>query len=215
MSNARKQAAVGERPDPIQPAAPWDWPAYRRIAGAVRDLDRGAIFPLPALLALFLLLASTARADGGHLALHRTEGPYTLTLFTAPNPLLPGRGDLSVLVEDAEGGAVLEDATVEARLSASGQAPQRIPLTHGAASNRLLLAGSPIFKASGSYQVELRVSRPSVPAAAFHVVLVVEPDRRRRNVLLLALILPMGVVGVFLLNQHAKRLGALRRVRLR
>jgi hypothetical protein len=159
------------------------------------------------------LLAATALvayADGAHIALHATSGDYTITVFTAPDPLVAGPVDISVLVQDRATDTVLGDARVTATLSGVGE-PLHLDLTHVAASNKLLLAANPVLDAAGSYNLQFQVERPEAPAASFSVTLPVSANHRRRTTLLFSLALPLAAILLFLVNQQVKRKASLRR----
>ena len=177
-------------------------------------VSRPAWSPLrgwPALLIVLALFAisSAARADGGHIALHATSGPYTVTLFTMPEPLVAGPVDLSLLVQDASTGAVLGDASAEGTLALTGGAAAQTTITlgHQAATNALLLAGTASLARPGSYALTLRVTRPGSAPEVFSTVLPVGANHRRRTTLVLALVVPLAIILLFLVNQESKQKG--------
>ena len=155
---------------------------------------------------LFLLLvcACPAYADGAHIALRAVAGPYSVTLFTAPEPLVSGPADLSLLVEDAATGAMLSEATADGVLHCAGAEPARMTLSHEAAANKLLLAAGPTMMRPGSCTLVLRIGQPGSPTVSVTAVLQVGEDHRRRTTLLFALVLPAGVIVLFLVNQQVK-----------
>jgi hypothetical protein len=159
---------------------------------------------------LLAFTPATARADGGHIALHATSGAYTVTLFTAPDPLVTGPADISLLVQDAASEAVASDAIAAATLTGPA-GPIHLTLTHAAASNKLLLAGSPVLISSGAYHLQFAVARPGAQPASFTVDLPVAANHTRRTTLVFAMALPLLVVFLFLVNQHAKHQAVLRR----
>ncbi len=63
------------------------------------------------LAAVFMLAmgATAAHGDGGTMLLHQDAGPFTITLFAAPQPLQVGTADFSVMVQDRSSGEVLLD----------------------------------------------------------------------------------------------------------
>ena len=170
--------------------------------------------------ALVLLGTSPAFADGGHIALRASSEAYSITLFTAPDPLVAGPIDLSLLVQDPATGQVLGNATATAVLTAlphtapSPATPNLTPpqpatlhlvLTRAAASNKLLLAAVPVLPAPGSYTVVIHVRRPGAPEGTFTTTILAAPNHRRRTTLLFALVLPLAAVLLFLANQWAKQ----------
>ena len=64
------------------------------------------------ILVLLLFLAGRAFADGGRLRFRQNAGPFTVTLFTTPDPLTKGRADFSVAVERAGSTGLVENAHV-------------------------------------------------------------------------------------------------------
>lgn len=156
-----------------------------------------------------LAFAQAAVADGGHIALHATGGGYTVTLFTAPTPLVTGPADLTLLVQDAATGEVLGDAVATVRLSGE-QGELELPMARRAGGNPLLLGASPLLRTPGSYRLVLRAGRRGGAVASFRTVLQVDQDHRRRTTLLFGLLLPLVAVLLFLVNQGAKRQAWLR-----
>jgi hypothetical protein len=123
------------------------------------------------LLALFCLLFVThaAWADGGRLSLHERAGPFTVTLFTTPDPLTQGSADFSVAVErpgdQSQNQGLVEDAKVTLILTPldathSGSA-QRLVLaaTHAAASSAFLQAANFTLPAPGLWKVTVVVEQ--------------------------------------------------------
>jgi hypothetical protein len=71
---------------------------------------------LAAVLALGMW-ATAARGDGGTMLLHQDAGPFTITLFAAPQPLQAGPADLSVMVQDRSSGEVLLDSMIDVSIA--------------------------------------------------------------------------------------------------
>jgi hypothetical protein len=59
--------------------------------------------------------------------MHERAGPFIVTLFSTPDNLAAGPADLSLGVEDAETGELINDAEIDLSLSRidSGSKPQR------------------------------------------------------------------------------------------
>jgi hypothetical protein len=160
------------------------------------------------LLLLVLLLSARARADGGHIAFHGTSGPTTVTVFSAPEPLVPGPADFSVLLQNAEAGDPVAGAVLHGTL------------THGALSEPVtfapsgsLLAASLKLPEAGHYLLRLEVARPDAPGASFTISLNVQPPGSRFLTLVVALAAPLAIVVLFLINQWLKELRRVPRVR--
>ncbi|MBI2825442.1 MAG: hypothetical protein HYX69_12215 [Planctomycetia bacterium] len=114
-------------------------------------------------LASFAIVAAwcaAARADGGLLRASDRLGPWRVSIFTSPTPLVAGAVDVSVLVQDAETDAVVPDATVtvEAHSDSSG-AIVRVPATSAAATNKLFQAARCDLPAAGTWRFSVEVAQ--------------------------------------------------------
>jgi hypothetical protein len=100
-------------------------------------------------------------ADGGRIRIHQPAGPFLVTLFTTPDPLLAGPADFSVAVERPNAQGLVEDAEVTLLLSMpeDPSAPRLIvPATRQAATSRFLQAANVQLPRSGSWLVRVMVS---------------------------------------------------------
>jgi hypothetical protein len=114
---------------------------------------------------VLVLAAAQAMADGGTVRAREAVGPFTVTVFTAPQPPAVGPLDVSVLVQDANDAAVL-DADVGVRLtSADGGTEIARDATRAAATNKLLYAAVADVPAAGTWTVDVDVRRGDVRAA--------------------------------------------------
>ena len=147
-----------------------------------------------------LLLPWTALADGGRIVLHATSGSVTITVFTAPEPLVAGAADFSVLVQDATSNEVLGTPHVRGTLTT---VQARIPLAF--VPSGMLMAATTHFPAPGIYRLDLSVNSAGGPPAVFTTTLVVEASHERRTTVILALLFPLAVIALFLVNQQLKR----------
>ena len=154
--------------------------------------------PLAAALMLGMW-ATAAHGDGGTMLLHQDAGAFTITLFAAPQPLHAGEADLSVLVQDRSSGEVLLDPVVD--LSVGSQAPVR--LTRGQASNRLLQAAAVRFANPGKWRLTLVVRRGG-DLATLSTECTVEPDRSRATMVWFYVLLPVGIILLFVIHQVLK-----------
>ncbi len=157
---------------------------------------------------LVLLLAclpgAAAWADGPHIAFHGTEGAYTVTLFSAPDPLVAGPVNLTLMVQNAGTGQLAVPSKAEGQLRLAGQVPVRFLFSSGSAdADRLPAATAPLLKA-GTYTLELNVSVEGDAPARFTGVLPVAENHGQRNTVLWAVFLPLAAVALFLLNQYGK-----------
>ena len=124
---------------------------------AHRPLDSvAAVFLLVFLLTRFLrALLFNALVS---LRLRQEAGPFSITVFTAPEPLAAGPADVSVLVQDRRTGAVLLDASVEIALAGpAGVAP--LVVEAGPGTNRLLKSAAIAFDRPGTWRLEVVVRR--------------------------------------------------------
>ena len=100
---------------------------------------------------------TNAHAAGGALVHVENAGEQRVSIFVAPNPLRAGPVDVSVLVQQADGGAVLHDAeiAVTLRSDAAGAIPVSGPATHAAATNKLLQSAWLELNVPGRWQGEV------------------------------------------------------------
>jgi hypothetical protein len=171
-----------------------------------------AIRRLLVLSLLVLPVPFSAFADGPHIALHATQGRYEITVFTAPDPLVTGPIQLTLLVQDAATGALLSGVAASGSLTlASGPG---IPLTLrlDGSSNRQLPGETVKLVHPGSYTLRLKVSAAGGSPEEFTGVLPVDANQGKRNTVLWAVFVAVAMIGLFLANQTAKqRLRAVRR----
>jgi hypothetical protein len=149
--------------------------------------------------------ATVARGDGGTMLLHQDSGPFTITLFAAPQPLQVGVADLSVMVQDRSSGDVLLDPAVDLTIApeAVDASPQTLRLARGQASNRLLQAATVQFPRSGKWRLTLLVSRGG-EAVRLSTECTVEPDRSRALLVWFYVLLPAVLILLFAIHQGLK-----------
>jgi hypothetical protein len=152
------------------------------------------------LAAAFMLAMGTmaAHGDGGTMLLHQDAGAFTITLFAAPQPLEVGTADFSVLVQDRASGEVLLDPIVD--LTVSGT---KVRLTRGQVSNRLLQAATVHLSSPGKLRLTLAVQRGS-DVAQLTTDCTVEPDRSRATLVWFYVLLPVGIILLFVIHQGLK-----------
>lgn len=160
------------------------------------------------LLAACLLLATgatPARADGGAMLLHQDTGAFTITLFAEPQPLHTGAADLSVMVQDRTNGQILLDAVIDLTLAPPfGSATQQtVRLAKGQASNRLLQASTVHFSSAGKWRLTLAVRRDN-DTAQLVTECMVEPDHSRAGLVWFYVLLPVGIILLFVIHQVLK-----------
>jgi len=159
------------------------------------------------LAAVFILgmWAAAARGDGGTMLLHQDSGPFTITLFAAPQPLQVGVADLSVMVQDRSSGDVLLDPAVDLTVApeAVDASPRTLRLTSGQASNRLLQAATLRFPHAGKWRLTLLVSRAG-ETVRLGTECTVEPDRSRALLVWFYVLLPAVLILLFAIHQGLK-----------
>ncbi len=157
---------------------------------------------------LFLLPACAAHADGPHIAFHGTSGNITVTLFSAPDPLVAGPVDLALLVQNTSDSAVTPGASAHGELTLAGHTPVAFTLKPGNSASGQLLGATVPLSAAGDYTLILDVQAGS--SAHFSGDLPVEINNGRRNTVLWTVCAPTVLILLFLINQYAKQ--KLRRV---
>jgi len=109
---------------------------------------------IASVIAIIFMAAGSARADGGVVRVWRSEGPFTITVFTAADPIVAGPLDVSVLVQDRADGVPILDGRVTLELAT----PAVVTATHDAATNKLLYAAW-LDVPSGRSALRVRVER--------------------------------------------------------
>jgi hypothetical protein len=146
--------------------------------------------------------ATAAYGDGGTMLLHQAAGPFTITLFAAPQPLRVGTADFSVMVQDRTSEEVLLDPAIDLTV-AEGASRETVKLARGQASNRLLQAATVHFSKAGKWRVKLMVRRGN-DAASLSTECTVEPARSRARLVWFYVLLPVGIILLFVLHQVLK-----------
>jgi len=110
----------------------------------------------------WLLVVPDARcwADGGAVRAIQRDGPFQISAFTSPNPLLAGPADISVLLQDAHSLAPVEEARIEVTIvpRSRAYAAVTLPATTDAATNKLFRACL-IDLEPGWYDVEVNCEK--------------------------------------------------------
>jgi hypothetical protein len=162
------------------------------------------LYLLPACL-LVAIGSTPARADGGAMLLHQDAGAFTITLFAAPQPLHTGAADLSVMVQDRTNGQILLDPIIDLTLAptAASATQQTIRLAKGQASNRLLQASTVHFSSAGKWRLTLAVRRDN-DTVQLVTECMVEPDHSRAGLVWFYVLLPVGIILLFVIHQVLK-----------
>ncbi|MGC8549433.1 MAG: hypothetical protein ACP5M4_07010 [Acidobacteriaceae bacterium] len=111
------------------------------------------------LLILLLIITGRAFADGGRLRFRKPAGPFTVTLFTTPDPLTRGRADFSVAIERANSTGLVENAQVTYILTNENNPTQRITLhaSRSQATSRFLQAADFTLPNAGLWRIDVLV----------------------------------------------------------
>ena len=152
-------------------------------------------------LAAVLLLAMgtmAAHGDGWTMLLHQDAGPFSISLFAAPQPLQVGTADFSVLVQDRSSGEVLLDPWIDLTIAGT-----TVRLTRGQVSNRLLQSATVHLSSPGTLRLTLAVRRGS-DVTQLTTDCTVEPDRSRATLVWFYVLLPVGIIFLFVIHQGLK-----------
>ena len=155
-------------------------------------------------LLVLSLAACRARADGPHIAYHAETGPYSVTVFSAPDPLVAGPVELVLLVQNSADGAVVRDIAASATLRMAGQAPIPVALRPGAGGNPKLPGASVRVPAAGKWNMRLHLAPPGRASIDCDVPLPVAVNHGNRDTVLWAVFLLGATIGLFLANQQGK-----------
>ena len=182
-----------------------------------------------ALLAAFA--PQFAKGDGGVLLLHEAKGPFSVTVFLAPEVTRGGFTDISVLVQSRTNGDLVLDADVRltiepprdlvARVGAEsicgtspasvlspsaylGQQQGIFPATREQASNKLLYAAALNMNGTGDRRLHINVSRESDSAEFDCLIPAIQASADTRG-LWLFLLIPFIAITTFALNQKLRR----------
>jgi hypothetical protein len=113
-----------------------------------------------------LLCPTCLWADGGAMRLSEQQGPYQITVFTAPTPLRAGLVDVSVFVQDAGTGEPVADVRVSVLATPRagfGEAIRQVATTE-AATNKLFHAAVFDLPEPGWWELEIAVEGTRGPA---------------------------------------------------
>jgi hypothetical protein len=185
-------------------------------------------------VAVALLSALTpqlAKGDGGVVLLHEAKGPFSVTVFVAPEVARGGLTDLSVLVQSRTNGDVVLDAAVglsierprnlvatdgsEPLCGASpaslvsplpdiGQNQATLPATREQASNKLLYAAALALNATGDWRLHIYVSRGS-ESTKFDCLIPVTQASANAPGLWFYLLIPPIAIAAFAMNQKLRK----------
>ena len=159
---------------------------------------------------LLALRCGVVYADGGHVRLQQTSGDLVITLFTAPEPLVTGNADFSVMVQDRSTQQLLPDASITLELHSPSGAVEILHLAKGDATNKMLQAVTVSLPVAGDWSAILNVqsgANQALLSTTFHVA----ENHSRRHIVLTLVILPFLIVLLFCIHQYQRRKQAVRR----
>lgn len=158
-------------------------------------------------LALALLaLCARARADGGLVLLHQTDGPFVITVLAAPNPPRAGPVDISVLAEYRADGQAAIDVDVFVRLRSEDGMTVMARATRDVARNNLVYSALMNLPEAGQWELEVTIKQGKQGESAARAIGKM-PVAAPRPFLLSywrSLSLPWIVVALFAMNQWLK-----------
>lgn len=150
------------------------------------------------LVALLVLCAPRAEADGGAVVAQETVEGLTVTTFVAPVPLRAGPVDVSVLLQRA--GEPVLDADVVLELSSGSRVVSRARAVHAEATNQLLYAARMDVPAPGAWRLAVVVDGDG-GRFAVEALLEAAPALAPASRFWAWLALPLLAVAAFLLHQ--------------
>jgi hypothetical protein len=154
-----------------------------------------------------LFLCAGLMADSGTLILTKEAGPLTISVFSSPEPLRVGRGDLSVLVQKSADHSSVLDANVKLHLTQSGTdgiSEVFVPATHDKATNKLLYASDVNIPAEGVWNLMVTVDS-NLGKAEVAGKITVRPRQAPMAAYWPYFALVPIIIALFVLNQWLKR----------
>lgn len=160
-----------------------------------------------AMLLFGMLAVPCARGDGGRVQMHQNAGPFVVTLFSIPDDLVTGPADLSVGVEDAATGELMNDANVSFTLTKLDGAPtDRIVVraTEGSVGGGILKSAEIAFPSAGLWHILIEVSEGKKQGEC-SLDLTIGTAHARTYEVWAAAISPPLFVSLFLIHQQRKQ----------
>lgn len=148
-----------------------------------------------------------AKGDGGRVQMHERAGPYMVTLFSMPDTLATGPADLSVGVEDAATGELINDAEVKLTLSEldTGSSNGIVArTTHGSAPSGILQAAQVTFPNAGRWRITIDVNRKE-KSGQCSTDLTVGTAHQRAYEIWAAGLAPLVICLLFVIHEWRKR----------
>ncbi len=149
-------------------------------------------------------LATTARAGQGTVQFVQTDGPFVVTVFTAPSPLRAGPVDVSVMAQNRLDQRPVLDGQVLVELQSKNGVVVRAEALRGQAENDLLYAALINVPESGRWVLNVTINREH-ELAKISGSITVDSARGCWFSNWRSLALPSIVIVLFVLNQWLKR----------
>ena len=153
------------------------------------------------LLAIAVLLSATTTAygDGGAMLLHQDTGPFTITLFAAPQPLHTGMAEISVMVQDRSSGQTLLDPLIDLTVDQESA----VRLSPAQSGNKMMQSAAVHFSRAGQHKLGVAIRRGS-DIAQLSTECDVQADHSRVALVWFYLLLPVVAIMLFVLQQRLK-----------
>lgn len=170
------------------------------------------------IFACLAMAASSVRADGGAVIAKEKVNGLNLTVFASPFPLRAGPADISVLVQDDKGQAIL-DATVGLGWTTSAPAAStdwlppccsmatllgQTPALRTHSQNKLLYGAILPIRSAGPSEISVTVSRDG-KESSLTVPVTATPPRAPLLAYWPLLAFPPVAIGLFTLHQRLSR----------
>ena len=156
-----------------------------------------------------LLCSSPVSANGGTIQVSMERaGPYEVTVFTDPNPIVVGTLDVSAMVE-RPGGGLVQDARVLVTATPVGDVSGggTYEATHDQATNKLFYAANVQIQRAGRWQIEVAITGSSGDGAVSFQVEAGEPSIADRLPLLALTAIAVGLIVAAVLVRHRSTQG--------
>lgn len=144
------------------------------------------------------------------MRLQQTSGELVVTLFTAPEPLVTGRADFSVMVQDRSTQQLLPDARATLELHSPSGRVETLRLLKSVGANKMFQSATVSLPLAGEWSASLNVeSGPNhaLITTSFHVA----ENPSRRHIVLTLVILPFAIILLFCIHQYLRKKQASRR----
>jgi hypothetical protein len=155
-------------------------------------------------IVLAFVFARLAWADGGALVFTQQDGPYIVTVFSAPEPVRVGGADLSVLVERSSDRTAVLDAQVKIELRHAQVDTLEATATHAKATNKLLYATQVSLPTAGKWKIFVEADGQQGSAHATGDLRVLPPQTALLLYWPYFALVPL-MMALFALNQWLKR----------